>query len=607
MKLQDDRKGQFSLGGVGASPGIAIGRAFIVGQKRVKVKKRDLAPGDVPGERERFKAAVEAVGSYLDSLIRKMPEQIRDHAAILRSHIQLLKDRLLYDNTLNRIETERVNAEWALKGSLEEVKALFDQVDDPYLRERIEDVEYVIKRILAELTESKGFSLDSLKEPVIVIAHELSPADTIQLDQEKVLGFATDVGSRTSHAAILARSLGIPAVVGLEDVTDHVVQGETVILDGIAGRVIVDPDQETLDKYREKQQCYLRYRLDVIHKSHLPAETVDGQRIMVKANIELLEEIPLVLSNGAEGVGLFRTEYLYLSQKGLPDEETLFQTYRQIAEKLAPHPVTIRTLDIGGDKFVSDISLDEEINPALGLRAIRLLLREPELFRTQLRAILRASAYGSVRVLFPLISGRSEIREAKKMLARVRQELEAEGTPLGPEIKVGIMIEVPTAIMVADSLAKEVDFFSLGTNDLIQYSLAIDRINEHVAHLYEPLHPGVLRMIHMAVEAAHNNRIEAAICGEMAGEPMYIPILVGLGLDELSMNAIDIPRVKRIIRQVTHEECAELTQQVLKASSSREVREMLMQFLHERLSGEFDPALGLKPDLDGGHICPVSR
>jgi len=606
MSLHEEKRGEFSLKGVGASPGIAIGKACIVGQKRVKIKRKTLSENKIESEQKRFKDAVENVHAYLDSLINKMPEQIKDHAGILRSHIQLLKDKLLFDNTLNRIEKEKVNAEWALKESLQDVKVLFEQVDDSYLRERIEDVEYVVNRILAELTHSQGLALNTLKEPVVVIAHELSPADTIQLDQEKVLGFATDVGSRTSHAAILARSLGIPAVVGLEDVTDEIAQGELVILDGITGKVIADPDKDTLEKYREKQQCYLRYRLDVIHKSHLPAETLDGLRIQVKANIELLEEIPLVLSNGAEGVGLLRTEYLYLSQKGLPDEDKLFQSYRQIAEKLAPHPVTIRTLDIGGDKFVSNISLDEELNPALGLRAIRLLLREPELFRTQLRAILRASAYGNVRILFPLISGRHEILKAKEMLHRAMQELRNERLAFDPAIKVGIMIEVPTAIMVADSLAKEVDFFSLGTNDLIQYSLAIDRINEHVAHLYEPLHPGVLRMIHMAVEAAHDNRIEAAICGEMAGEPMYVPILVGLGLDEFSMNAIDIPRVKRIIRQITHEECTELAQNVLKASSSHEVREMLMNFLHDRLSSEFDPAFGLKPDFDGGKICPIS-
>ncbi len=603
MKSQKSNKAQIKLCGVGASPGIAIGKTFIVGQKRVKVKKRPILESEITAEQEKFKQAVESVHDYLDTLIKKMPEQIKEHSGILRSHMQLLKDKLLYENTLTKIESERINAEWALKKSLMEIKALFDQVDDAYLRERIEDVEYVVKRILSELTQSKTSSITALKEPVIVIAHELSPADTIQMDQEKVLGFATDVGSRTSHAAILARSLGIPAVVGLEDITGQVVQGELVILDGLTGKVIIDPDQETLKYYQEKQQDYLRYRLDVIHKSHLPAETLDGQRIQVKANIELIEEIPLVLSNGAEGVGLFRTEYLYLSQKGLPDEEMLFQSYKQIAEKLAPHPVTIRTLDIGGDKFVSDISLDEEINPALGLRAIRLMLREPELFRTQLRAILRASAYGNVQILFPLISGQHEIIDAKNILKSVAHELQKEGIAFDPNIKIGIMIEVPTAIMVADALAKEVDFFSLGTNDLIQYSLAIDRINEHVAHLYEPLHPGVLRMIHMAVEAAHNNYIEAAICGEMAGEPMYVPILIGLGLDEFSMNAIDIPRVKRIIRQITHEECVALAQEALKASSSSQVKKILKDFLQNRLPSEFEPDLWHEFELNRDKIC----
>ncbi len=592
-----EQNGTKILKGVGASPGVALGRAHLVGLDKAKVIRKRISEADLPAELDRFKNAVIQAENEINSLLADIPEELREHSGILQSHLLMLKDKMVYDRAMEFISQRQINSESALSLVLDHVRGLFEQVKEQYIRERIKDVEYVIERVLRILSGGSREGHLDLKEPAILVAHELSPADTIQLSSEKVLAFVTDVGSRTSHTAILARSMGIPAVVGLEDVTSTVLSGETLIVDGIAGEVIVNPDIEHQDSYKEKQDGYLRYRLEVIHNSHLPAETKDGFRLKIKANMELLDEIPTVISNGADGVGLLRTEYLYLAHKELPSEETLYNTYKEVAERIKPYPVTIRTLDIGGDKFVSSVSLDEEINPALGLRAIRLSLREPELFCDQLRAIVRASVHGNVRILFPLISGRREILQVKEYLNRVFDELRAKDIPFDRNIKVGIMMEVPTAIMVADILAKEVDFFSLGTNDLIQYSLAIDRINEFVAHLYEPLDPGVLRMIKRAIDAAHDAGIDAALCGEMAGEPMYVPILLGMGIDELSMNAMDIPRVKRTVRMVRHEECVRLTKQIMKASTAAEAREILMNYLCLTFPREFDSALGLNPDI----------
>ncbi len=598
-----EHNGMQVLKGIGASPGVAFGHAHLIGHDKVKIVRRKITDQEVEGELVRFTQAVSQAEEQINKLLAEIPEELQEHAGILKSHLLMLKDRMVYDRTLKLISERKINAEWALSLVLEHVRSLFEQIKEQYIRERVEDVEYVVQRVLNILAGKAKQTILELQEPVILVAHELSPADTVQLSSDKVLAFVTDMGSRTSHTAILARSLGIPAVVGLEDVTATVLSGDNLIVDGIAGQVIIDPDPETRKLYREKYECYVRYRLEVIHNSHLPAETRDGFRIKIKANMELLEEIPSVISNGAEGVGLLRTEYLYLAQKELPSEEILFNAYKEVAERVQPYPVTIRTLDIGGDKFVSSVSLDEEINPALGLRAIRLSLREPELFCTQLRAILRASVHGNVRILFPLISGRREILQVKEYLKQVMDELSSKGIPFDQNIKVGIMMEVPTAIMVADILAKEVDFFSLGTNDLIQYSLAIDRVNEFVAHLYEPLHPGVLRMIKQTIDAAHAAGIEAALCGEMAGEPMYVPLLVGMGIDELSMNALDIPRVKRMVRLVSHEDCVGLAKDILEASTAGEVRKLLLDHLCERFPKEFDPALGLHPELTGREVC----
>ena len=577
------------LKGIAASPGISTGSIFFLDSNKVKTLRKKVSGHEIGQEKERFRAAVKTVEEQLSRLIAELPEEIKEHGNILQSHILMLRDRMVYARTLQLIEEKGINAEWALKKALEDVKAIFARIKDSYIRERLEDIEFVVDKVKTVLSgNSAAVDLSAVEEPVIVVARDLSPADTLQISREKVIAFVTELGSRTSHTAILARSLGIPAVVGVEDATAHCFSGEVLIVDGLKGQIIVEPNGSILQEYQEKRQSYVRYRLDVVQNSNLPAETVDGFRIKVKANMELVDEIPLVIQHGAEGVGLFRTEFLYLGRKGLPTEDQLFHVYREVVESISPYPVTIRTLDIGGDKFVSNVSVDDEINPALGLRAIRLCLQERGLFRAQLRAILRASAYGAIRLLFPMVSGKTEILEVKKVLVEVKQELSQKGVPHDRDIKTGIMIEVPSAVLIADVLAREVDFFSIGTNDLIQYSLAIDRVNDAVSHLYEPLHPGVLRMIRMIVESAHRAGIEVGMCGEMAGEPLYVPMLLGMGLDELSMNAMAIPQNKKLIRQSSQEDCAAFAAELLGLESAKAINERTVEFFRQNYPSDVE-------------------
>ena len=584
--------------GLGVSPGVAIGKARILEQGKIEIKKYRLSEGEIPQEKRRFEQAVSRVEEQLESLLAEIPQELKEHAGIFKAHLMMLRDKMVYDNTLRLIEEKSINAEWALNITLTDIRKAFSKIRDDFIRERFSDVEDVIKRVQKTLAgEQVGPADPGLDSPIILIAKDLSPADTIQIDPKAVMGFVTEKGSRTSHTAIVARSLGIPAVVGVVGVLDRVLSGDTVIVDGLCGEFIITDAPEVLEKYRQKQRAYTRYSSDIINSSHLPAETKDGFHLNIKANIEMPDEIPTVITHGAEGVGLFRTEFLYLQKKELPNEEELFRSYSRIVEKLYPFPVTIRTLDIGGDKFLSTVPLNHEINPALGLRAIRLCLREPELFKTQLRAILRASVLGDVKILLPLISGRMEIIQAKELLNQAKDELRQRGLGFDQKIKVGIMIEVPTAVMMADVLAKEVDFFSIGTNDLIQYSLAIDRVNERVAHLYEPLHPAILRMLYRTVKAAHARGIEVGVCGEMAGEPMYVPVFLGMEVDELSMNAIMIPRIKKMIRGISHQHCKELLSRLMEETTGRAIRKRLMEFLDRHYPDEFSPDRGLYCDL----------
>ncbi len=580
-------KTQF-IKGIGVSPGIVIGKAYLLDRRKIEAPARVLPEFQVPQEVSRFLDAVEESKKQLRTAKDKLlHEDAAGPSYILDTHLLLLEDKKLIENTVQTIKQSWINSEWALKINLDRVCKVFDSIDDDYLKSRKTDVDHVGERILRNLMGKETESIAQIKEEVIIVAHDLSPADTAHMVKDKVTAFVTDMGGKTSHTAIMARSLEITAVVGSETATHSVNTGDTLIVDGITGVVVVNPSPEIMQEYQDRQRVRQKMERELFQYRDLPAETLDGYRVKVLANIELVDEIPSVLQHGAEGIGLYRTEYLYLNRKDLPSEEEHFQAYKKVVEGIYPHPAVIRTLDIGGDKFMSHMDLAEEMNPAMGLRAIRFSLKEVDIFKVQLRAILRASAYGKVKLLLPMISGVTEIREVKKILQEVRLNLSAEGIAFDPEMEVGIMIEVPSAVTIADILAKEVDYFSIGTNDLIQYSLAIDRVNESVTHLYQPLHPAVLRLIRNVAKAAHQVGIRVAMCGEMAGEPLYVPVLLGLELDDLSMNVLSIFRVKKILRAYTYRECKELVEEALQLATPEEIEELVRANLRKKFAEEF--------------------
>jgi phosphotransferase system enzyme I (PtsI) len=580
---------QKALRGIAVSHGIIIAKAHLVDRSRVKISYQCLISDEqLINEVERFKEALRITENQLISLKNRMPDQVKEHAFILDSYLMILKDSMLTDSTIQKILDEKINAEWALKKSLEEIRDVFDQIDDEYIRSRINDVENVTERILRNFSGEAQQILGEISEQVVVVAHDLSPADTAELNLGKVRGFIIDVGGRTSHTAIMAQALEIPAVVGLESATSLVEEGDLLVVDGNMGEVIVNPDESTVIHYQEKQLQQEEYKSIITRAGHLPAITLDGHRIAVMANMEFLEEVAAVKEYGGEGIGLYRTEILYLRSRGIPAEEELFNDYKEVAETIAPDPVTIRTLDLGGDKFVRDLEGDKETNPALGLRAIRFCLKEPEIFKSQLRAIFRASAYGKVQIMFPMISGLRELLDVKDILGQVREDLDREKMEYDKHIRIGIMIEVPSAVTMAEVLAQHVDFFSIGTNDLIQYALAIDRINEHVSYMYQPFHPAILRMIQHVVKAARNSGIGLSLCGEMAGDPLCTPLLLGLGIKEFSINARAIPLIKKIIRSISFEVATADFEKVIRLGMADDVRTYIV-----------DRMKSLVPELEG--------
>ncbi|MCX7983219.1 MAG: phosphoenolpyruvate--protein phosphotransferase [Syntrophales bacterium] len=569
------------LKGVGASPGVAIGRAYIYDRYESQISYYNLtSPQMVEKEVRRFRRAVRAAEMELKGLAKRLKTIDEPTPVyIINVHLMILRDRSFVEGVIRRIREEAVNAEWAVRVTVDYFRRIFERMENEYLRERFNDIRYVGQLVLRHLEGKVNKAVFQPEERVIVIASDLSPADTAQMMVDHVLGFATDIGSRTSHTAIVARSLGIPAVVGLERITQSVRTNDIVVVDGMAGVVIVDPDPEVKHRYEEKNRLYLEDRTECMKYAHQPAITKDEYRVRIGGNIEFVEEIPQAVSYGAEGIGLYRTEFIYINKEQLPTEEEHFSIYRRVVESEGLSWATIRTFDLGGDKFFSDPKLAKEMNPQMGLRAIRFCLKEVDLFKVQLRAILRASAFGKTKILFPMISGVEEIREAKRILASVRADLEREGVPVGEEVEVGIMIEVPSAVLVAEALAQEADFFSIGTNDLIQYALAIDRINERVNYLYEPLHPAVIRMIKHVVDVGHHMGIPVAMCGEMAGEPLYTMILLGLDLDELSMNPLAIPKMKMLIQQSSRAEARRIVQRILRMTSAEEVRKYVTDYM----------------------------
>jgi len=583
--MMDNHTGeQKRLRGIAVSPGIIIGKAHLVYRSRVKILYQYLIRDEqLNKEVKRFEKALSITESQILNLKNRMPDQVKEHSFILDSCLMILKDSMLTDSTIQRISNDKINAEWALQKSVEDISQVFDQIDDDYIKSRINDVENVTERVLRNLSGKAQENLEGISERVIIVAHDLSPADMTELNIDKVMGFITNVGGKTSHTAIMAQALELPAVMGLESATDQVEDGDLLILDGNTGDVIINPDDIEINNYKKKQIQHEEYKSLIVKTSHLPATTLDGHRIVIKANVEFFEEVMSVRDYGGEGVGLFRTELLYLKSKVFPTEEELFEDYREVVETIAPDPVTIRTLDLGGDKFDSKLEISKETNPALGLRAIRLCLKETEMFKTQLRAILRASIYGEVQIMFPMISGLQEVLDAKKILGQAKEDLNREKIEYDHEIKVGIMIEIPSAVTMAEVLAKHVDFFSIGTNDLIQYALAIDRINEHVAYMYQPFHPAILKMIQQVVNAARNAGINVSLCGEMAGDPLCVPILLSIGINELSMNARTIPVIKKIIRSISIEETRADFENVIELSTAEEVREYIFDRMKTKI------------------------
>lgn len=563
--------------GVAASPGITIGKAYLIDQGEVQTRKTRLAENQVDSEVARLDLAVTTTRQEIEAVKHKVALEVgQREAEIFNAYAHILDDPLLIQAAKDRLRKERVNAEFALQQVSAGIVKQFAESADEYLRERAADFNDVVQRLIRNLTGQPAHWLADIKEEVVVVAKDLAPSQTASMRREKVLGFATDAGGRTSHVAIMARSLEIPAVVGLQDITARVANGDWVVIDGSQGVVLVNPDARTLAKYREAQQKMLQNARKLRKLNALNAVTKDGYRLTVAANLELPQEIRQAVKHGAEGVGLFRTEFLYLNRAELPDEEEQFEAYRLVAQQSLPYATIIRTLDLGGDKIASRLGVHtKESNPFLGLRAIRLCLAHVDLFKVQLRAILRASHFGKIKIMFPMISDVEELRRAKAVLDEVREELNRKRTPFDRSLEVGTMIELPSAAITADVLAREADFFSVGTNDLIQYTMAADRVNEKVAYLYNPLHPAILRLLKRVIEAGHQEKIWVGMCGEMASDPLLVPLLVGLGLDEFSTGPAFVPLIKKSIRELVFSASKDMAEAVLKCSTSQEVEAIM--------------------------------
>ncbi len=575
--------------GLGVSPGLARGRLFVHRPEEEPLPERAVAEAELPTEIARFESALLLTRAQILDMQAKIAEAIgAKDASIFDAHLLVVEDRTLIDEVLRTLERDRRNIEAIFQEVAGRYARLLEQMDDPYLRERSMDIHDVTRRVLMNLVGKSTPALSEVNHPHLLLAHNLTPSDTALLNREHVLGFATDAGSRTSHTAIMARSLNIPAIVGLHDLSTRLETGADVLLDGYHGLLVINPSEQTLHEYEALARSQQSVEDGLVNLRETASTTADGHHVILSANIELPEDIPMVKSSGAEGVGLYRTEFFYLNKNDLPTEEEQYENYRQVASSILPHPIIIRTLDLGGDKGIGNLNLPTELNPFLGCRAIRFCLDRPDIFKVQLRAILRASALGNVKMMYPLISGLAEVRTANALLDDCKAELRAEGHTFNEKMEVGIMIEVPSAALCAPELAREVAFFSIGTNDLIQYSIAVDRVNERIAHLYEPTHPAILRLIKMVVDAAHDAGIWAGVCGEMASEVALTPLLLGLGVDELSAGAALVPRVKRAVQTLEMSVCRRLADEALRMAIPGEIlvecEKVARQFYPELLS-----------------------
>ncbi len=561
-----------TFSGIAASPGIVMGRLRIIDRRRAVVSEYPIPSEAVCHETARLAQAIEDTRVELEQLKSHLAETSgEDHLFFIETHLMILADTRLVSETSDIIKTGLINAEGALRRTLHRYRETFSRIEDPYLRERISDVETVIERVLNCMSGEAEEPFPQNESQIIIAAHDFSPADMLQINRTNVLAVVTEIGGRTSHTAILARALDLPAVMGVEGITDLLLDGVPVIVDGLSGTVVIDPDQETFQSSLRRKQHYEYVEYELLKTAPLPAVTRDGHSMHLRGNVEIPEEGASVLGHGGSGVGLYRTEMLFMNRSVMPDEDEQLAMYRSMQQAVTPHLLTIRTLDAGGDKLLEGMDQGGEANPALGVRAIRLSLSMPSEFKKQLRAILRVSTDGPVRIMFPMISGMEELRAAKELLEEAKRELKDSGVPFDTAVQVGVMIEIPAAVTLADLLAREVDFFSVGTNDLIQYTLAIDRSNEQLSHMYQPLHPAVLRSLRRIVQAAHGAGIPACLCGEMAGDPLYLPVLLGLGFDELSMGTGSLLRVKQILRRCTLERAARIAEGCFAFSTAAEV------------------------------------
>ena len=560
--------------GLGVSPGIGIGKAFIIDRGVINIKKKSV--DDVGKELDRLMIALETAKEQLNDLyISTIDELGEKEAQIFKSHEMMLEDDTFIADVEKRINNERINAEFALNETSNAYIEMFRNIEDEYLRERSEDIKDVMNRVIRLLMGISSFDFSNLENNSIIVAKDLTPSDTAQLDRTKVAAMITEVGGKTSHAAIIARIMGIPTVVGLNDITDKIKAGDTVICDGRTGKVLINPNEKQLFYYNKKKIKEDEINKELRNQIGLPSVTKDGFRVSLSANIGIPNDLDMVLENDAEGIGLFRSEFIFMNREHQPTEDEQFEQYKEVLVKMEDKPVIIRTLDIGGDKNVPYIDIPKEMNPFLGYRAIRLCLGNVEVFRTQLRAILRASIYGNVKIMVPMISTMKELKDSKKILQQAKDELTREGIKYKDNIEIGIMIEIPSAAIISDLLAKEVDFFSIGTNDLIQYTMAVDRLNSKLSYLYSQYHPALLRLIKGIIDNAHNAGIWVGMCGEAAGDPKLIPVFIGMGLDEFSMNSPSILRARYIVRNINKADMEAIAKSTLDMENALEVEEYL--------------------------------
>jgi len=575
--------------GVPVAQGIAHLPALVYYTEDEEILSREISEEELSGEIARFESALISTRVELLEIQRRIVTAIgAEDASIFDAHLLVVEDRTLIDEVLRGLERDRLNVEYVFQQVVQKYCQTLESIEDPYLRERVIDIQDVARRVIRNLLGKAPLNPAAHAQPHIVVAHNLSPSDTAQFDRSLVHGFVTEIGSKTSHTAILARSLEIPAIVGMQGITQQIRIGDDILIDGYAGLLILNPSHETLVEYGriEQEKEEVAERLELIRET--VSTTRDGRHITLSANIDLPDDLGEIAAQGAEGVGLFRTEFLFLNREEPPSEDEQYEHYRHAAESSMPHGVIIRTLDIGGDKVASSLTLEHEENPFLGCRAIRYCLEHPAVFKTQLRAILRAAGIGHVKIMYPMISGIEELRRANQILEECKQELASAGIPFNPFVEVGIMIEIPSAVLVADHLAREVRFFSIGTNDLIQYSIAVDRLNDRIAHLYNPTHPSILRMIKMTVDAGKANGIWTGVCGEMASDIQLTPLLIGLGVDELSASTALVPRIKKAVQSLDSVECENLVREVLAMDDSNAILDRARSMARENYAELID-------------------